>query len=330
MMKFMERKALYNSLRITFREDPSLRVYPWQVEDYRKLSTEELFSDLEQMGLHLDRSLFSALADVVGSPEELTMHLISDEQESSEAFDRVYLYVFELWRRICPEKQTLAIFCDELDHQIDLYDSDDRTHVEPIEDALAQLETILEDNLEEGGNPQELFSSISESCAHDVEGFLYDFIEGVIENGNKTYAEELIETFTPYVKDPKWFRVLNLKVSASGDLDEAKRLMAALVAEADKAKDLEFNFTLLDQAAQTGAKEAFIALFKLTVPLLKTEEDFDDLLRSCEDFAHFADAESLEKEIRLILAERTNRSPEASFSPKDPSLDRLRVLFKQS
>lgn len=329
MIGFMERKALYNSLRITFRENPSLRVYPWQVEDYRKLSTEELFSDLEQMGLHLDRALFSALADEVDSPEDLTDHLISDEQESPEAFDRVYLCVFELWRRICPEKQTLAIFCDELDHQIDVYDSADRTHAEPVEDAIAQLETILEDNLEEGGNPQELFSSITESCAHDVEGFLYDFIEGLIEHGNRSYAEELIETFIPYVKDPKWFRLLNLKLLAAEDLDESKRLMAALVVEADKAKDLEFNFTLLDQAAQTVAKEAFFSLLKQTLPLLKTEGDFVDVLGSCEDFAHYADAESVEKDIQTIVKERANRSLDASFSPKDPDLERLRVLFKQ-
>jgi hypothetical protein len=329
MMKFMERKALYNSLRITFREDPTLRVYPWQVEDYRKLSTEELFADLQQMGLHLDRTLFAALAEEVDSPEDLTMHLISDEQESPEAFDRVYLYVFELWRRICPEKQTIALFCDELDHQIDLFDSEDRGHSEPIEDAIAQLETILEDNLEEGGNPQELFRSISEGCAHDVEGFLYDFIEGLIEHGNRTYAEELIETFTPFVLDPKWFRLLNLKTAALVDLDEAKRLMTSLVVEAEKAKDLEFNFALLDQAAQTAEKEAFFSLLKQSIPLLKTEGDFTDLLGSCEDFAHYADAEAVEKEIQTMQVDKSKISPEASLSPKDPFLERLRVLFKQ-
>lgn len=325
---FMERKALYNSLRINFRDDPSLKVLPWQVKDYRSYSLEELFSALEKMGIRLDRALFSALADEVDSPEELTEHLIAEEQEDPQLFDRLYLYVFELWRRICPEKQTISLFCDELDHQIDLFDSKDLTNPEGIEDVIAQLETILEDNMEEGGSPKELFQSILEGCAHDVEGFLYDYIEELLNKGNRTYAEELIDEFSPYMTDPKWFRVLELKAASLADVEKAQQLMRKLVQEAEKEKDLEFHLTLLDQAAQTAEKEAFFSLMRQTIPLLECEADVSDLLSSCEDFAHYADAEALENAVKKIHEQQQRKNPAAPVSKKDPLLIDLQSLFK--
>ena len=42
-------KALFNLLRISRQEDPSIRAEPWQVEDLRNLSIEELLSRLKQI-----------------------------------------------------------------------------------------------------------------------------------------------------------------------------------------------------------------------------------------------------------------------------------------
>ncbi len=323
----MERKALYNSLRINARKNPSLKVQDWQIRDYHKMSTEALFASLEQFGLHVDRSLFLSLADEVESPEELSDHLISDEIPEDVA-DQIYLNVFELWRKLLPERQTLSIFCDQLDYEIEAHDQGDAATLERVEDALASLREILDQNLDEGGSPKELFAAIQESCAHDVEGFLYDFIEMEIENGNDKYAGELIEAFSPYVTAPKWFLFLKAQLVAKEDEISFKQLFHGLVQQAAKEKDPEFIFSLLFYAAQQGDKGSFLHLFQTIIPLLEVEEDLIDLITACEDFAHFRDDESLESTFRELILGRKGIEATRPFNPQDPVISVIRQALK--
>ncbi len=55
-------------------------------------------------------------------------------------------------RRLIPEKQSLTIFCDELDHQIDLYDSNMLENMDALEDCLDNLQGLLNKNTDEGPN----------------------------------------------------------------------------------------------------------------------------------------------------------------------------------
>ena len=57
----LERRTLYNLLRINWLVDSKLNVQPWQVEDYRALSLETLFHKLQKLGFFLDRVSLSLI-----------------------------------------------------------------------------------------------------------------------------------------------------------------------------------------------------------------------------------------------------------------------------
>lgn len=321
----MEQRALYNSLRLNWKMDPTLPVKSWQVADYRSHSVAQLFRSLEELGIRLDRNHFISLAEEVETPEELAQTLsMADDQET---VDRIYLIVFELWRKLMPERQSLSIFCDELDHQINLYDARAVETTEEIEDAIAGLLMLLRENSDEGVDPHRLFESVLEGCAHDVESFLYDFIGAQLEHRNLSYAEEISEALLPYAIEPKWFKFLLAQAIFERDLEESHRLIEQLVKGSEKERDLEFNLELLAYLAQKGEKRSFLQLAKNTIPLAKEEVDFMDLLASSQDFFHFNDDEVKERGIVAIQKRRSNRLQEEPLHPSDPDLKALQALL---
>ena len=92
----------------------------WQVEDYRQLSTKCLFSNLRGLGIYLDKPTFLCYVDSCEDPEDLLM-LLTESMEASVC-DRVYLHIFELWRRLAYDRPTMTLFCDELDCKIGQYE----------------------------------------------------------------------------------------------------------------------------------------------------------------------------------------------------------------
>src|SRR5947208_7129015 len=118
----MQRRALYNLLRLNWLRDRSLPVEQWQVENYRNLPIETLFKNLTHLEINSDRISFLSLTEEFDNPEELTEAFFTDNSPDPKKFDQAYLNIFELWRRLVPEKLCLSIFGDELDYQIDLYD----------------------------------------------------------------------------------------------------------------------------------------------------------------------------------------------------------------
>ncbi len=116
-------RALYNLLRGNWLEDPSISVENWQVEDYRILSDQELFDRLQELEISLKLETFSAFAQESDGPEEL-VDLLTGPEYSAAQIEKIYLLIFELWRRKLPDRQTLSIFCDELDHLIDQFDKE--------------------------------------------------------------------------------------------------------------------------------------------------------------------------------------------------------------
>lgn len=324
----MERRALYNSLRINWQIDPTLKVQPWQVEDYRLKSTEELLQELGSLGIDFDSRHFIAFCDEVESPEELADMLAAsvDEDDHAKA-DQIYLVVFELWRRLVPEKQTLSLFCDEFDHLIDLFDAGLIHSPEPVEDVISRFIELLSEGNDDGGDPQVLFESVLQGCAHDVEGFLYDFIAMQIEAHNYPYAEELTEAFLPYVIDIRWFRFLHAQVAAERDPAKSTELLHELVKECKKDPDTAFDLELLAYLAKTGEEKAFRQLAGITIPLLATEEDFWDLLSSFEDYFHFKDLENEEKSISELRKRRQNNDPHQALDPSDPDLVQIQNFF---
>jgi len=318
----IERRALYNSLRMTSQCDPSLKVEPWQVEDYRALPVDKIFDRLEAQDIVLDKVSFLALSDEYDTPEELTDDLVSDMDLPNDEQDKIYLLLFEIWRRFAPDKPCLSTFCDELDHQINLFDLQ-KAHPESIQDAIANLKVILDENIDNGVDPVEIFETISAGCANDVENFLYDFISEQIDMGNESFATELLEGFEEYLGDVKWFDFLRIRVLAFNDKELADTKIRALVRDLSLEPDLEFNLEALAFIVKSSDQSVFAAIVKKTIPLLETEEDFLDLLSLSAEFFRYLDRDHEEQLIQQIIDQRSTKTMNRGISKNDPAFSEI-------
>lgn len=324
----IERRALFNSLRISWLADPRLRVQPWQVEDYRSLSFEEILRRLHTMHMDLDKASFTALADEVDTPEDLCENLWADFNLETAEKDQIYLLIFELWRRLINEKPSLSIFCDELDHQIFAYDHGKMLQVENIQDAIANLEVILDENVDAGGDPVEVFEKISNCCANDLETFLYDYISEQIDMHNYPYAADLLDSFGPFVKDVTWFDFLRARLLSQTDPESADKLFRQIIQDIKKQQDLDLSLEVVSFLAKDGEPDLFPMLARQTVPMLETEEDFQELLTICADYYHFLDQEQEELMIQKILKDRPQNALENQIQPKDTKVKEFLKIIK--
>lgn len=320
-----ERKALYNSLRMNWIMNPNMPVEPWQVEDYRNISLDEIFDRLKLQEIELDKINFLALADEYDTPESLLDHLLEEEDLDQRSHDQIYLLIFELWRRLVPEKPTLTIFCDELDYQIQQYDHGEAKDLEAIQDALANLKVVLDENVDQGGEPGEVFEQICSGCANDIESFLYDYISEQIDEHNYSYSSDLLDAFEDYVQDIKWFEFLRLRQVSATDPEGANNLLRGVLLDNAKHPDLVYSLEILSFLVQGGDEKVFTTLLKQTVSLLETEEDFQDLLAICIDFYHLLDLDSVENQIQQIAKSCSKIPLERQIERDDP---RFAQLFK--
>jgi hypothetical protein len=316
----IECRALYNSLRMNWLMDPNMPAEPWQVEDYRHMKIEAIFERLKLQEIELDRVSFLALSEEYENPEDLAAHLVLIPDADQRSQDQVYLLVFELWRRLLPEKPTWTIFCDELDYQIQKYDRGQLKNLEAIQDVLANLKVVLDENVDQGGEASSIFEMVCSGCANDIESFLYDFIDEQIDEKNISYAAELLDSFEEYIHDIKWFDFLRLRQLTTTDPEEAAQLLRKIITESLNHLDLVFNLELLSYLAQGGDEKIFVNLMTQTIPLLKSEEDFQDLLMICADFYHFLDLEQIEKKIQGIIDRRSKISLQKQIDLNDPDL----------
>jgi hypothetical protein len=323
----VDRRAKYNLYLMSYRDDPEIDVEPWMVIDYRRESLNSLFHQLASFDIHLDKTSFAAYAEACDSPEQLAEEMVSHLDIEEELEDYVYLLIFELWRRLVPEKQPISIFCDELDHQIYLYENDQTRSLETLEDMLANLEYLLDNQVDEGADPQELFETVKEALAHDLESFLFDFISVQMDNENYSYAADLLEGFNTYVSSPKWFALLKARLLIASDPEEAGELIDRLIELTSGDKDLEFHIEFLSLLVQEGNQSTFLKVLNTVLSLIETEEDFRDVLSLCEDYFHCLDAERQESVIRSIAEARADRDPAEPVASSDPHVSQLKEVF---
>lgn len=323
----IDRRALYNSLRMNWVLDPTIEVEAWQVEDYRSMPLDGLFERLDELDIRLDKASFIAFADSCDTPEDLTDALIHDDSAEGKFRDQVYLLIFELWRRLVHEKPSLSVLCDEIDYQIHLYDQGEINATEAMTDTLANLQVVLDENTDEGANPRDAFACINSGCANDLETFLHDFISDRIDEDNDTYAAELIEGFKSYVRDPKWFSFLRARLVSPTDPGESNAIIKKLLGSKGGTQDLEFNLEMLAFLVTVGDKETFERLVKQTADLIRTEEDFQSLVSISADFYHRMDKDQIEKQLQALLKMREQVKPAEKFQTKDPHLaDFFKIL----
>jgi len=324
-MKF-HTKALYNLLRLNSFDDPSIPVEKWQIADLRTLSLDELFHQLRNLDIQLDKYVFIQYANSCESPEAMTDVVLTEINELS-LYDKVYLLIFEIWRRLVPEKQTLSIFCDELDNRIYQYDHGSLDNDEIIQDSLANLMEILAENADLGDNPKEIFDRLTEYSAHDLEGFLYDYICEQIDAGYFLYSAELIDGFYSYLSDLKWFDFLKAKVAADEDTSDANEIVKNLVKELKKNNDLDLQLEILRLMVQVGDHALFVKLVKMTLEILETEEDFVELMKIVADYYRRLDQDDIEKSIQRIMNLRQNKKPIEKINLDDPDIKKFKLTL---
>lgn len=296
----LQTKALYNLLRLNAEHDPTFSCEAWQIENMRVLSSESLFERLQNLGLILDDKRFHSYGSEADSPEELT-ELLVEEEADQRVHDHIYLLLFELWRRRFPEKQTLSIFCDELDHQMDLYESSELVSDESLQDALANLVDILDEHVDEGADPKKIFVRINQYCANDLVQFLFDYISDLLDTDSLLYASELIDDFEPYLSGLPWMEFLTIRLLALSDPIAANVQMAKLLKK--KEMPLGLLIELLRFQVTYGEKELFFALLQSMAPLIKTSEELHEVLELSAEYFRRRDREDLEQSV-LRLAQK--------------------------
>jgi hypothetical protein len=324
----MQPKALYNLLRFNWLEDQSLEVESWQIEDLRQVSNEELFIRLHKFGIILDQARLHLYAESCETPEELIECLWIEEEEEESQFDQAYLIVFELWRRFLPQKQSLSIFCDELDHRMALYDRDALGEDE-LQEALKTLEDILDENVDKGGDPQEIFATITSYCAHDLERFIYDYIVDQIDAENEMGASELLEEFYPYIKDPKWFDFLRAVLFAVTEAGEAQLQLRRVLEQLQEEPDFDLLIEIAEYLVHRGERSLFIQTVNQALQLMEKEGQFQELLEVIVRFFQCNDRDEEYQTFQALMKKRADHAPDLPLKEADRDVELIRKHVRE-
>lgn len=320
-------KAIFNLLRMSWIEDRNSNVKQWQVEDLRDLSIEELFSRLKKLGLILDQESFYLYAENCESPEELA-DCVWFEEDDLEGRDKAYLLLFELWRRFLPQRLCLSVFCDEMDQLIELYDRGELDNEEPLQNALSLLEDILDDAYDEEGDPQLIFAEVSNYCAHDLEGFLFDYISDQIAEKNETYASELVDAFCDYVADRRRFDFLRARLFALSDSEKANIVYARILEELIEDPDFEFAMLVAESLIHHGDVRLFMQAINQALPLVRREDEFQNLLAMVAEYYRCLDRDTEESAVKGLLQQRSSHPAEKPLDPSDRALAHIALILR--
>lgn len=270
-------RAFYNLLQLGDIRGGPLAVQPWQVEELRSLPEQTLFQRLEAIDASLSRERFVEQANLVASPEELANRLWTGGRDSQQQ-EVLYLVLFELWRRLLPERQALSVFCDELDFEIAKRDRGDPDE-ETLRRMLGELEGILDDSAAQGQTPHEVLRAVSDFCAHDLESVLYDYIAEQIDRGNWVDASELIDGFAAYVEDAQWFELLRARILGEMDPEGADALCESLLEQLQTQPDLGLLLEVVDVLAKRANAGLFFRSVSQALSLPVTKEELRELMR---------------------------------------------------
>ncbi len=320
-------RALFNSLRMNCLKDPTFEVEPWQIEDLTTVSTEALFQRLRDLGIVLEEKSFLLYAENCDSPEELIECLWIDEEEGANR-DKGYLIVFELWKRLFPDRASLSIFCDQLDALIALYDLGELEDEAPLEDALLVLEDSLDDTADTEGNAKEVFDLVRSYCAHDLEQFLFNYITDQIDEGDVVYASELVEEFYAYVSDPLSFDCLRARCCIFTDIQEANQIFERILSQLEEEPDVDLLLSIADSLIHRGDVRLFLLALKQAVAHLETEAQFQEILEMLKEHYRCLDREKEQSAVEKMLSSRLSYPADRRFDTSDPMLSQFLKFLK--
>lgn len=318
-MTFLGR-AYYNLLRFDLAEE-HIEPKNWEKRDYRSVKISELFEDLKKLDIDIDPDDYLNLSETCDSPEDLVEQLVKEEK-SDECIQQIYLIIFELWRRLCKEKQSLSIFCDELDLQCQKFEEGEE-NIEILLVMLSELENILDESVDEGESPKEIFKVVSAYLAHNLEDVIYEFASYLIDEGNDLNASEIIDGYYEYISNRVWFDFLRIRLVALADPKEAGAMMQYLLDYLHEAPDLELIFEVLRFLTYTEEVPLFYHVFELAIHLLDNERHFKELLVISMNYLNSLDCESEEETIKSILKKRENLAEDSVVKLDDEDLQKV-------
>lgn len=320
-------RAFYNLLRFNSIEDPASRHYEkWQIEDYRSLSDSQIFSRLHSSSIDLDIDSFQHLASNFDSPEALSEYLIPDELEA-EYSDRVYLCLFELWRRFKKDCRSLSIFADELDQWMQVYDGQKEDIDDIVYSYLFELENFLDEEADQGNDPKNVFSIISSYFAHDIENFIYDFVYDLLEKESLTSASEIIDAFLPYVKRTVWFEFLKLKMFSKQDLEQFPSLTHRFSEKVLELKDVELLLEVLDLLIETSMADQFLVLFTESLKFVTTYGMLQEFLIILKEFYESIEDHQKSVQVELIIRNLTKKESSKKLLKDDLVFSQIKSVL---
>ena len=321
-------RALYNLLQMNLKSNPSLEVEGWQVEDYRTLSEEELFERLEKEEIFIDPDNFLLYVKECDSPEDLADCLYLEEDY--EKHEKVFLPVFELWRRLAPHKQSLSIFVDEFDHLIERYEEGDLESEEDLQGALESFQSILDDNVDEGGEAREGYHFFSSYSCHDLEVFTFEYIAHQIDVENDLYANELLDGFSPYVDNKRWFDLLKARLVSAVDEKEGKVMILHLLESLKEEPELYLLFETLHYLIYVEETDLFRSVYYQVIEEIKTEEDLRELMMLTAEYLNAIDREEEEAIVSKLIEEQKGKNLQEKLEMPNLSLERLKEIISLS
>ncbi len=301
-------KALYNSVRFRALQEGddihSRDSNSWKVANYRNYSLEQLFLELSKLGRTLDKETFLAYSEECDSPEDLlNLFVLEPDEENPEAVDQFYLILFELWRRLIPERPSITILCDELDQNILAYDLGEGDS-EPVLESTEALFEVIQRNVDEGMPSQEAFKAIEAHCAHDLRRFYTDFILDLLDEGAEKDAEELFFKLSPLLELSPWALLIQARFIAKQSPKKASSLLKQALHLTDKGAMQIGFYAEATQALRWIEDDSLCApILDAGYRAIKSWEDVITYLEILSDFVSFYDLDQLDARVQKITFE---------------------------
>lgn len=318
-------KALYNALKFRTLENEPVKELTWQISDLRALSLDALFHDLIKLGFNLDKQIFLVYAEECDSPEDM-VELLADHQEDEEdpeQLDRIYLILFELWRRLVPERPSISILCDELDRAIYAYDTGEEDSA-AIWDALEPVLEIVQSSVDQGMKIDEAYRAIEANCAHDLRRFFTDFILDLLDSGSLQDAEDLFARLKPYFEKNPWTWLIEARFIVKQRPADARALLRKAIATAEKLSYPTEFFVEAAQALRWIEDDSLLtSILDGGYRSIHSHSDGCTYLELLSDAVSFYDLDSLEREVQELV-----KKSEKPFKPTgtDPFMVQIQSL----
>ncbi|MCH9621844.1 MAG: hypothetical protein S4CHLAM20_12720 [Chlamydiia bacterium] len=256
-------RAYYNLLWLERGRGKLIPAEEWEYLDYREIETSVLFKMMHQYEIVFDTESFIEYCDELDSPEDFPETLQLNEEDKR----KVYLIAFELWRRLLP-KESISVFCDELDYTIASYEKDKNSN--RLLFLLQKMRDILDQNVAFDEDPQVIFKRLCLYVAHDLENVIYTYINSQLGESQDPYVD-LLDSFMPYVKEKRALLFLKLK-SINDVFEEKDCLMEYLCGSLQESVNFSLSVAMLFFLIEKNKDELFKELFSFLVTEIKEEK----------------------------------------------------------